>query len=152
MPFAGRSPEKIVAAACGALGRIAVIEAVSSFSAFPAWPVPTDPPFINGVAAISVQLSPEALLAALHGIEAGFGRRRGRRNRPRTLDLDLLDYGGRVGKLSGPDGLVLPHPRLADREFVLAPLAEIAPDWRHPATGETAVDLLARLGGRPREA
>lgn len=150
MPFAGRPPEKIVAAAIAAIGRIARIEAASALHHFAAWPDPADPPFVNAAAAISVGLGPEPLLAALQGIETGFGRRRSRRNEPRTLDLDLLDYRGLIRQPAEPEGLALPHPRLAEREFVLAPLVEIAPDWRHPATGATARDLLARLReGRP---
>ena len=150
MPFAGRPPEKIVAAAIAAIGRIARIEAASVLHHFPAWPDPADPPFVNAAAAISAGLGPEPLLAALQGIEAGFGRRRSRRNEPRTLDLDLLDYRGLIRQPADPEGLALPHSRLAEREFVLAPLVEIAPDWRHPATGATARDLLSCLReGRP---
>ncbi len=118
------------------------LKIVSSLYETPAWPDPADPPFVNAAAAIETDMRPEALLAALHAIEAGFGRRRSERNAPRTLDLDLLAYHDIV---QGEDeqGLVLPHPRLANRAFVLAPLAEIAPDWRHPVTGETAEALLA---------
>jgi len=83
-----------------------------------------------------------ALLDALLALEARFGRRRGARNAARTLDLDLLDYDGL--RLATPR-LLLPHPRLAARRFVLAPLAEIAPGWRHPSLGRRADALLARL-------
>ncbi len=79
-------------------------------------------------------------MAALHGVETLFGRQRGGVNAPRTLDLDLIAYGACVctGRLS------LPHPRAAERLFVMGPLAELAPDWRHPVSGERAVDLAAR--------
>ena len=80
----------------------------------------------------------------LHGVETDFGRLRSAPNAPRTLDIDLLDYDGLVMT----DGVVLPHPRLAERSFVLAPLAEIAPDWRHPVTGLGAGELLAALPDR----
>ncbi len=82
---------------------------------------------------------PHALMAALGRIEEAFGRQRGTANAPRTLDLDLIAYGRITGDLSG---LILPHPRAADRRFVMGPLAEIAPDWRHPAGG-TASTLAA---------
>jgi 2-amino-4-hydroxy-6-hydroxymethyldihydropteridine diphosphokinase len=105
-----------------------------------AWPDASDPPYLNGVALARTALGPEAALAALHGVEAAFGRRRSRPNAPRTLDLDLIAL-GRLA-LEGP-GLVLPHPRAADRLFVMGPLAEIAPDWRHPRSGATAESLAS---------
>jgi 2-amino-4-hydroxy-6-hydroxymethyldihydropteridine diphosphokinase len=98
--------------------------------------------YVNGVAAVETGLDPAALLAALLALEARFGRRRGVPNAARTLDLDLLDYDGRQ---SETERLVLPHPRLHERRFVLAPLAEIAPHWRHPRLAMTATELLHRL-------
>lgn len=93
-------------------------------------------------------MGPRALLASLHAVEAGFGRRRGEKNAPRTLDLDLVAY-GEVCCDDGPDGLKLPHPRFSEREFVLAPLCDIAPDWRAPGAGKTVRALLSALeGGR----
>lgn len=97
-----------------------------------AWPDPTDPPFLNGVVIVRTAHDPHALMAALGRIEEAFGRRREARNAPRTLDLDLIAYGRLKGDL---DGLILPHPRAAERKFVMGPLAEIAPGWRHPAGG-----------------
>jgi 2-amino-4-hydroxy-6-hydroxymethyldihydropteridine diphosphokinase len=116
---------------------------LSSFYNTKAWPDPADPPFVNAVAVVESDLPPDALLATLHGIETAFGRSRSVKNAPRSLDLDLLDYDGRVQ--AGPP--ILPHPRIAERDFVLRPLAEIAPDWRHPVTGLTAGGMLARLAG-----
>lgn len=105
-----------------------------------AWPDLRDPPFVNGVALVRTELAPGAALAALHDLERAFGRRRALPNAPRTLDLDLIAHGGRV--LEGPH-LILPHPRAAERLFVMGPLAEIAPGWRHPSSGRTAADLAA---------
>ena len=100
-----------------------------------AWPDPDDPPFLNGVVIVRTAHDPHALMAALGRIEEAFGRRREARNAPRTLDLDLIAYGRLSGDL---DGLILPHPRAADRKFVMGPLAEIAPTWEHPGGGRAA--------------
>ncbi|HZV83509.1 MAG TPA: 2-amino-4-hydroxy-6-hydroxymethyldihydropteridine diphosphokinase [Brevundimonas sp.] len=97
-----------------------------------AWPDPEDPPFLNGVVIVRTDHDPHALMATLGRIEEAFGRHRGPRNCPRTLDLDLIAYGRLAGDL---DGLILPHPRAAERRFVMGPLAEIAPEWRHPDGG-----------------
>lgn len=109
-------------------------------------PVPPSeqPWFINGVAAVEAPtLEPGPLLELFHEIELDFGRRRASLNAPRPLDLDILDFAGRV---SGPTAeVVLPHPRMHLRAFVLVPLSEIAPDWCHPVTGESVFDLIARL-------
>jgi len=99
------------------------------------------PDFINAVASVRTTLKPLALLAALLAIENRHGRRRSIRNAPRTLDLDLLLYGEQV---LGQDGLTLPHPRLQERAFVLAPFAEIAPDAMVPGQGRVQ-DLLGRV-------
>ena len=105
-------------------------------------PVSDQPWFVNGVALLETVLDPVALLAALHAVEAAFGRDRQVRNAARSLDLDLLDYHGRIDPGPAP---VLPHPRLQGRAFVLAPLADLAPNWRHPVSGERAATLLARV-------
>lgn len=105
-------------------------------------PMPGAPWFVNGVARLEGVAEPEALLAALHAIEAAHHRARPYPNAPRTLDLDLLDAGGALR--DGP-GLLLPHPRLQERAFVLRPLAEVAPLWRHPRTGQGVDALIARL-------
>jgi 2-amino-4-hydroxy-6-hydroxymethyldihydropteridine diphosphokinase len=105
-------------------------------------PISNQPWFVNAVASVASRLTPEALLGGLLRLEAAFGRTRGVRNEARTLDLDLLDYDGRL--VSTPD-LILPHPRLHQRLFVLEPLRELAPDWRHPRLDLTAAQLIDRL-------
>jgi 2-amino-4-hydroxy-6-hydroxymethyldihydropteridine diphosphokinase len=108
-----------------------------------AWPDPTDPEFVNAMISVETSLAPDALLARLHAVEAEFGRVRRQVNAPRTLDLDIVDYAGRIS--ASGESPILPHPRLADRAFVLLPLAEIAPDWRHPVTGKAIGDLVRAL-------
>jgi 2-amino-4-hydroxy-6-hydroxymethyldihydropteridine diphosphokinase len=106
-----------------------------------AWPDPSEPPFLNAVVLVRTALSPRGAMEALQRVETAFGRERGAANAPRTLDLDLIAYGREV--MDEP-GLTLPHPRAAERRFVMGPLAEIAPAWRHPVSGETAQVLAER--------
>ena len=105
------------------------------------------PDFVNAVALIETALSPEALMAKLHAIERAAGRRRRKRWGPRCLDLDLLDYHGltRSGARNTLKPLRLPHPGIADRKFVLSPMLEVAPTWRHPINHQTASDMLKKL-------
>jgi 2-amino-4-hydroxy-6-hydroxymethyldihydropteridine diphosphokinase len=105
-------------------------------------PVSDQPWYVNAVAIVETSLKPVALLATLLALEARFGRRRGVPNAARTLDLDLLDYNG--ARLTTVR-LTLPHPRLHERRFVLAPLAGIAANWRHPRLRRSAAALLASL-------
>jgi len=142
IPSSAGSPDDTLKAALVALGArgVQVLE-VSSFHRTPAWPDPSDPPFTNAVARIETALQPLALLELLHEVETDFGRKRSAPNAPRSLDLDLIDYGGRVEKGS----VQLPHPRMAARRFVLEPLAEIAPDWVHPVSLRPIAALLAAL-------
>ena len=108
-------------------------------------PVPASdqPWFINAVVRLDDAPEPARLLALLHELEAELGRVRSVANAPRAVDLDLLDADGRVSEAAGwPE---LPHPRLHERAFVLMPLKEIAPDWRHPANGTHIDALLAAL-------
>lgn len=115
-------------------------------------PVPASdqPWYVNAVAEVATDLAPGPLLEALLAMERAFGRVRTVPNAPRVLDLDLLAY----GNVRNAPGTVpeLPHPRLTSRAFVLLPLAELAPDWRHPVTGKTVLALIAALPPEQRAA
>lgn len=143
LPFEGRAPAALIEAAAASLAaRGLTIVRLSSTHTTPAWPPSDQPDYANAVLMAETRLAPEDLLALLMVVEHAFGRERRERWAARTLDLDLLDYGSRRARSPTLD---LPHPRLHERRFVLAPLAEIAPDWRHPVSGLTATALLAGL-------
>lgn len=134
------------------------VVAVSRFYRTPPVSPHEQPDFVNAVALVETDIGAAALLAALHDIERHFGRERRLRWFERTLDLDLLDYRGEVVEAEGARGadagtgplpLALPHPGIAERGFVLVPLKDVAPGWRHPVTGKT-VDAL--IGALPAEA
>ena len=109
------------------------------------WPPSEQPSFYNAVAAFDVEKrTPQDVFERMREIESGLGRVRRERWGPRTLDLDLLDLDGLVGTFGE---ITLPHPRLQERAFVLAPLMEIAPDWRHPELGKSVGEMLAGLSG-----
>jgi 2-amino-4-hydroxy-6-hydroxymethyldihydropteridine diphosphokinase len=134
-------------AAVDALGRLPGAGALrrSRLYETEAWGLRDQPAFVNLVAGLDTALPPAALLAAVLEIERSLGRRREAgepRWGPRVIDLDLLLHGGLV--LHTP-GLILPHPRLHERRFVLAPLAELDPALRHPVLAQTVAELLAAL-------
>jgi 2-amino-4-hydroxy-6-hydroxymethyldihydropteridine diphosphokinase len=105
---------------------------------------PSDQPwYVNAVASVATESDPATLLATLQDVESVFGRVRTVRNAARVLDLDLIAYHDRV--INQGDRLVVPHPRLHERAFVLLPLAEIAPAWRHPVTGRSVAAMIAAL-------
>lgn len=108
-------------------------------------PISDQPNFINAVVELvpEQRLTPQELLKELHRIEAQFGRTREQRNEARLLDLDIIDFNGKV---SDPDQIpVLPHARMRERAFVLYPLKDIAPNWKHPGSGEDIDSLISRL-------
>jgi 2-amino-4-hydroxy-6-hydroxymethyldihydropteridine diphosphokinase len=119
------------------------VRAISSWYETAPVPASDQPWFVNGVVRMDTKLQPQDALNALHDIEAMFGRERSVPNAPRTLDLDLLAYND-VALGQGP--VTLPHPRLHERAFVLLPLRDVAPQWRHPVSGLTVADMIAALG------
>lgn len=117
----------------------------------PPYPPSGQPHYVNGVVRVETGLPPEKLLAEMLEIEVALGRVRSVPNAARTLDLDLIDYDGRVR--NGPQPPILPHPRLAQRAFVLLPIRDVAPNWQHPVTGASVGELITALkpghGARP---
>lgn len=144
LPHAGLAGADLLAAAVEAMrARGLNVRRVSGAWESPAWPPSDQPDYVNAVAEIDPEdWTPQAMLEALLAVERQFGRERRERWAARTLDLDLIDFDGVV--LDMP-GLSLPHPRAHERAFVLEPLLELFPDWRHPGTVEKGVNLLATL-------
>ncbi len=139
-----------------------VIRATSRLFSTPCFPPGAGPDYVNAAALVETDKSPEAVLDLLHQVEAEFGRARQQRWGMRTLDLDLVCWDDRVvpdaemfdhwlnlppddQRQAAPDRLILPHPRLQDRAFVLVPMADVAPEWRHPVLGLTVTEMIERL-------
>lgn len=144
MPFEGKSSRAVLTLAVRALNAAGLrVRALSGVWETAAWPSGDQPDYYNAVVELDrAGLEPQPLYEKLAAIERSFGRDRREKWAPRTLDLDIVAMEGFVGVFGDVE---LPHPRMQERAFVLAPLAEIAPDWLHPALGEGARVLLAAL-------
>jgi 2-amino-4-hydroxy-6-hydroxymethyldihydropteridine diphosphokinase len=140
----GVPPLEMCKRAAGALGQLPGLRLAALSQWYRSAPVPPSgqPDYINGVARLDGRADPERLLARLQEIEAAAGRVRGERNAARPLDLDLVAMNGLVRAAPDP---VVPHPRAHERAFVLLPLRDVAPGWRHPVLGKTVEDLIAAL-------
>ncbi|MCC6502162.1 MAG: 2-amino-4-hydroxy-6-hydroxymethyldihydropteridine diphosphokinase [Deltaproteobacteria bacterium] len=120
----------------------ATLVLLSSFYETEPWGMKEQGAFVNAVMGVETELTPAALLAHLKSVEAGMGRQETERWGPRTIDLDIIFYGDLV---VGEDGLTIPHPSAHERAFVMVPLAEIAPEFKHPVLGRTVSEIAGSL-------
>lgn len=150
LEYGGKTPVQNLEAAVAMLDehRDVAVEACSPwYRTAPVGKV-DQPDYINGVVRLSCSLEPLGLMRFLLDVETRFGRVRGERWGPRTMDLDLLDFDGQELDIEEPGvNLHLPHPRAHERAFVLRPLLDVAPEWQHPVLARKAADFLAELAG-----
>ena len=170
MPVKGENPDDTLPRALRRLNDLGIaVAAQSRLYRTPCFPAGAGPDFVNAAAALRTDLHPQKLLELLHQVEAEFGRERHVRWGARTLDLDLLACGDTIlpdpteqrswmnlppeqQRTCAPDQLILPHPRLQERAFVLVPLRDVAPDWCHPVLGRTVRQMCASLPAPDRDA
>jgi 2-amino-4-hydroxy-6-hydroxymethyldihydropteridine diphosphokinase len=172
LPFEGDPPERTIATAFKALAKEGLtVLALSRLYATPCFPAGAGPDYVNaaGLLEVGEEVDATSIMQRLHRVEADFGRKREQRWGMRTLDIDLVALGDSVlpdaatqdawralapeaQARSAPDRLILPHPRLQDRAFVLVPLADVAPNWVHPRTGQSVAEMLAALPAADRDA
>ena len=163
LPSAAGLPAETLLAAVAAMADFGLdVRRVSRLFQTPCFPAGAGPDYVNAVLIADAVQTPQEVLQRLHRLEARFGRERVQRWGSRSLDLDLVAAGNLVlpsraeqdrwrslpwserGRVA-PEGLVLPHPRMQERAFVLVPMCDVAPDWRHPALGRTTAEMCAAL-------
>ena len=123
---------------------IKILRSSSSYESL-SWPDTTKPKYINIVIKIKTTLSPIKLLKLCNKIELEIGRKRFGKNEPRVCDIDIIDYDQKIIRLKKPNDLIIPHPRMKKRNFVLLPLYEIAKNWKHPVNKANITKLISFL-------